>query len=67
MIQTYILNYNSKDDISYLMNNSNNDIIFNEQLYKDKDLTIEKLPVMLLKKQNLFMIVGEVFRWIKGK
>lgn len=50
MIQTYILNYNSKDDISYLMNNSNNDIIFNEQLYKDKDLTIDKIASHAIEK-----------------
>ena len=43
MLMGYLLNYNIKDDLSYLMNNNNTDIIFNEQLYKDKELTEEKI------------------------
>lgn len=41
MIMSYLLNYNIKDDISYLMNNENVDTVFNESLFKkDYDLSL---------------------------
>lgn len=43
MLISYLLNYNIKDDLSYLMNNDNHSIKFSEQLYKEKNLTIEDI------------------------
>lgn len=43
MIMAYLLNCNFKEDLSYLMKSCNINILFNEQLYKEKDLTIEKI------------------------
>ena len=42
MLQAYLLNYNIKDDLSYLMNVNSVNIDFEEQLFKDKNLTLEK-------------------------
>ena len=50
MLMGYLLNYNIKDDLSYLMNNNNIDIMFNEQLYKDKELTEEKIAKHAIQK-----------------
>ncbi len=43
MIAGYILNYNVKDDIGYLANNFNYDVILYDNLKKEKDITIDKI------------------------
>ena len=50
MIASYILDYNVKDDISYIANEFGYDIISFDQLIKDKELTIEKIANEGIKK-----------------
>jgi len=50
MIASYILDYNVKDDISYIANEFGYDIIGFDQLIKDKELTIEKIANEGIKK-----------------
>ena len=50
MIASYILDYNVKDDISYIANEFGYDIIGFDQLIKDKELTVEKIANEGIKK-----------------
>lgn len=50
MIASYLLNYNTKEDLSYLMNSDNIGILFSDQLYKNKNVTIEEIAEHAVKK-----------------
>ena len=50
MIMAYLLNINIKDDIAYLMNNNDIDIIFSDVLYKNKELDISTIANEAVKK-----------------
>ena len=50
MILSYLLNYNAKEDLSYLMNSDNIGILFSDQLYKEKDITLESIAEHAVKK-----------------
>ncbi len=61
MIATYLLNYNTKEDLSYLMNSDNIGILFSDQLYKNKNLTIEEIAEHAVKKCKYIYENKELF------
>ncbi len=50
MLMGYLLNYNVKDDITYLLNNDGIDATFNELLFKKKEYDINKVAEETIKK-----------------
>ncbi len=50
MLISYLLNYNIKDDIAYLMNNANLDVSFSEQLLKKDTYDINAVASETIKK-----------------
>ena len=68
MLQTYLLNYNIKDDLSYLMNIDNIDIEFEEKLFKEKDISLEKLAnYSLLKAKYIYENQNKYYNELQNK
>lgn len=68
MLQTYLLNYNIKDDLSYLMNIDNINIEFEEQLFKEKDISLEKLAsYALLKAKYIYENKNKYYEELESK
>ena len=68
MIATYLLNYNIKDDLSYLMNIDNINIEFEEQLFKEKDISLEKLAsYALLKAKYIYENKNKYYEELESK
>ena len=68
MLQTYLLNYNIKDDLSYLMNIDNINIEFEEQLFKEKDLNLEKIARhALLKAKYIYENKNKYYEELENK
>ncbi len=62
MIAAYLLNYNVKDDISYLANIRGYDIPFYDNLKKDKELTTEKLAKICTDKAKFIFETYNFFK-----
>jgi len=68
MIAAYLLEYNLKDDIAYLANELGYDIKFSDILYKDKELTDDKIIDNAMKKAKfIYEIKSKIDEEIKTK
>jgi len=68
MIAAYLLEYNLKDDIAYLANELGYDIKFSDILYKDKELTDDKIIENAIKKAKfIYEIKSKIDEEIKTK
>mgnify|MGYP004614143119 FL=1 len=61
MIAVYILNYNVKDDIAYLANTFNCDITLFDNFKKEKNMSIEALADLTVKKAKFIYDIKDEF------
>lgn len=68
MIASYLLNYNIKDDIAYLMNTFNTPITFQDVMYKDKNLTSSKIVMTSSSKAKfIYQFSKQILESLKEK
>ena len=61
MVAAYLLNYNIKDDISYIANTYNYDISFFESIYKAKQLDMNFVAIEAIKKAKFIYETHDEF------